>query len=81
MEAQTPYHASTSEQTVICITRKLTPERVEELVDIARFLEFRVTERYDEWVEIEDMRVDQADDADQRWDKLLARPEAKWRPA
>jgi hypothetical protein len=81
MEAQTPYHASTSEQTVIRIMRKLTPERVGELVDFARFLEFRATERYDEWVEIEDMRVDQADDADQRWDKLLARPEAKWRPA
>jgi hypothetical protein len=73
MEAQTPYQSSTPEQTVIQIMRQLPPERVSELVDFARFLEYRAAEGVDAYR----TATDEAGDADQRWDELLARPEAK----
>jgi hypothetical protein len=74
METQTTYRSATPEQTVVQIMRKLPPERVLELVDFARFLEFRGTEHYYDWVET---RSEQTAAAEQRWDELLARPEAK----
>ena len=76
MEDQMPYQASTPEQTVIHIMRKLPPERVTDLVDFARFLEFRATERYQDWVEAESEQGEQIA-ADRRWDDLFARPEAR----
>lgn len=77
METQTSYQASTPEQTVLRIMRKLTPERVAELVDFARFLEYRAGEGVGDSPEADDAATDDAGDADQRWDELLARPEAK----
>lgn len=77
METQTSYQASTPEQTVLRIMRRLAPERVAELVDFARFLEFRAAEDVGDWLEIENAATDQAGDADQRWDELFARPEAR----
>ncbi len=77
METQTSYQASTPEQTVIRIMRKLTPERVAALVDFARFLEYRAAKGIDGWPEADRAATDEAGDADQRWDELLARPEAK----
>ena len=77
MEVQMPYHSITPEQTVIRIMRKLSPERVSELIDFARFLEFQATERYQDWVKTEAVRDDQAGAADQRWEELFAQPEAK----
>ncbi len=74
MNAQPALRYSTSEEAVINIMRRLPPERVSELVDFARFLEFRATERYEDWVEIQS---EQAASAEQRWDELFARPEAK----
>lgn len=73
METQTTYRSATPEQTGDQIMRKLPPERVSELVDFARLLEFRATERYEDWMEI---RSEQAASAEQRWDELFARPEA-----
>ena len=77
METQTSYHTSTSEQTVIRIMRKLTPERVAALVDFARFLELRAAEGVGAWPETDTAATAQVGVADQRWDELLARPEAK----
>jgi hypothetical protein len=77
MEAQTPYQSSTPEQMVIQIMRQLPPERVSELVDFARFLEFSATERYRDWIEADNEGQEGSDDADQRWDALFARPEAR----
>lgn len=77
MEIQTSYHASSPEQTVIRIMRKLTPERVAALVGFARFLELRAAESVGAWPETDSAATDEAGDADQRWDELLARPEAK----
>lgn len=74
METQTTYRSATPEQTVVQIMRKLPPERVSELVDFARFLEFRATERFEDWVETQS---EQAASAERRWDELFARPEAK----
>ncbi len=74
METQTTYRSASSEQTVVQIMRKLPAERVSELVDFARFLEFRVTERYEDWAETQS---EQTASAEQRWNELLARPDAK----
>ena len=41
MQGQRLYESTIPEQTVIRIMRKLSPERVSDLVDYARFLEFR----------------------------------------
>lgn len=73
METQTSYQASTPEQTVLRIMRKLTPERVAALVDFARFLEYRAAEGVDDYR----TATDEVGDPDQRWDELLARPEAR----
>lgn len=77
METQASYHASAPEQTVIRIMRKLTPERVAALVDFARFLEYRAAEGVSGWPEAARAATDEAGDADQRWDELVARPDAK----
>jgi hypothetical protein len=77
METQTAYQSLTPEQTVIRIMRRLAPERVAALVDFARFLEYRAAEDIGDWPEIENAATDQAGDADQRWEELFARPEAK----
>ncbi len=68
---QTTVQPSAYEQTVISIMRRLPPERVLELVDFARFLEFQSTRKDDEGLE-EAICADE-----ERWDQLLARPEAK----
>lgn len=77
MEVPTPYHVSTPEQTVMRIMRKLSPERVSELVEFARFLEFRATEYYWDWIEAESEQHDEVGAAHQRWDELFAQPAAK----
>lgn len=69
---------STYERTVIKIMRKLPPERVTQLVDFARFLEFQTTEQYDEWLDTEEVETEEAVIASEAvWDELLTRPDAK----
>jgi hypothetical protein len=77
MEGQTPYETSSPEQTVIRIMRKLPPERVSDLVDFARFLEFRATERYQDWMETEGEHGEQTGLGDQHWDELFSRPKSR----
>jgi hypothetical protein len=66
------------EQTVIRIMRKLSPEQVQELVDFARFLEFRMTNK-DEGSEANDVpeTTESMTASEEQWEQLLARPEAK----
>ena len=71
MGMQTASQTSAYERTVIRIMRRLPPERVLQLVDFARFLEFQTTERYDEWLDEEETETKE------EWDELLAQPEAK----
>ena len=71
MGMQTTSQTSAYERTVIRIMRRLPPERVLQLVDFARFLEFQTTERYDEWLDEEETETKE------EWDELLAQPEAK----
>ncbi len=77
MQGQRLYESTIPEQTVIRIMRKLSPERVSDLVDYARFLEFRATERYQDWLEAAREQDDPSGAADQRWEELLARPAAR----
>jgi len=67
------------EQTLIRIMRKLSPERVLELVDFARFLELQTAKRADKWQrDEEEPETEEAIRAsEEEWDKLLAKPEAK----
>jgi len=58
--------------------RRLPPERVSQLVDFARFLEFQTTERYDDWLDEQETEIKEDMRAgEEKWDKLLAKPEAK----
>jgi hypothetical protein len=66
---QTASYPSIHEQAVLQIMRRLPPERLVELVDFARFLEFQATVQDKGWLE--------DDAAEDQWDQLLARPEAK----
>ncbi len=79
MEMQTDSQPSTYEQTVINIIRKLPPERVLQLVDFARFLEFQnVQASYDDWLDEEGTETEEGIRAsEEKWDELFARPEAK----
>jgi len=79
MEMQTASQSSTYEQTVINIIRKLPPERVLQLVDFARFLEFQIVqESYDDSSEEEETETEEGIRAsEEKWDELFAKPEAK----
>jgi len=58
--------------------RKLSPERVLELVDFARFLELQTAKRDDKLRYKEETETEEAIRAsEEAWDKLLAKPEAK----
>lgn len=75
---QTTAQPSAHEQTVVSIMRKLPPERILELVDFARFLELQSTKGYDEWLDEEKTETEEEICAgEERWDQLLAQPEAK----
>lgn len=65
------------EAELIQIVRTLPPERVAQLVDFARFLAYQATQASNGWDEEEaaqeaDLRADE-----ERWERLLSRPEAK----
>jgi hypothetical protein len=72
MEKRMHLQPSAYEQTVIGIIRKLPPEHVVQLVNFARFLEFQTTKEYKDWLEEEEIET-----AEEKWDELLAKPEAK----
>jgi hypothetical protein len=75
---QTNVHSSAYEQIVRRIMRSLPPERVLELVDFARFLEFQTTRREEYNTEEQDNETEEASQSgDERWEQLLAKPEAK----
>lgn len=61
------------ERTLIKIARTLPPNRVEQLVDFARFLEAQILS--EELIKEEDIAEIEADNA--RWDALLATDEAQ----
>lgn len=61
------------EQTLIRIARVLPPDRVEQLVDFARFLEAQLLS--EELLQEEDIAAIEADNA--QWDALLATDEAQ----
>ena len=69
METQTAVKPTDYEQTIITIMRKLPPERLPYLVEFARFLEFQTTIAPDS--------SPLAPDDEEKWDELLAKPEAK----
>ncbi len=58
--------------------RRLPPERVLELVDFAQFLEIQTTRKDEQDVGEEDTKTDEGFQAsDEKWEQLLAKPEAK----
>lgn len=66
---QTVPQSSPHEQIVLKIMRRLPPDRLAELVDFARFLDFQTIVQRE--VQLEETA------AEDEWDQLLARPEAK----
>ena len=79
MGMQTAFQSSTHEQTVINIIRELPPERVLQLVDFARFLEFQIVRKsYGDWLDEEEAETEEEIRAsEEKWDELFAKPEAK----
>ena len=78
MKTQTTLQVKTHEQKLVGIVRRLPPERVSQLVDFARFLEFQTTERYDDWLDEQETETkEEMRASEEKWDKLLAKPEAK----
>jgi len=66
------FQPSVYEQAVVGIIRKLPPEHVVQIVNFARFLEFQNTKECKDWLEEEEIET-----AEEEWDELLAKPEAK----
>jgi antitoxin (DNA-binding transcriptional repressor) of toxin-antitoxin stability system len=78
MEMQATGQPSAYEQTVLTIMRRLPPERVLQLVDFARFLEFQMTERYDYRSGQEEPETEEEIRAsEEKWNAPFAKPEAK----
>jgi hypothetical protein len=64
------------EKVLVNIIRRLPPERVSQVVDFARFLEFQVNEiEENDWLEEESQEEIEA--SEKKWDELFARPEAQ----
>jgi hypothetical protein len=75
---QTIAQPSAHERTVVSIMRKLPPERILELVDFARFLELQSTKECGEWLDEEETETEEEICAnEEKWDQLLAQPDAK----
>ncbi|MCL4859969.1 MAG: DUF2281 domain-containing protein [Caldilineaceae bacterium] len=65
------------EKELIQLVRTLPPERVAQLVDFARFLAFQTTQGSNGWDEEEAAQEAALRADEERWDRLLSRPEAK----
>lgn len=65
------------EQELIRITRTLPSERVAQLVDFARFLAYQTTQRSNGWDEEEATQEGDPRADEERWERLLSRPEAQ----
>jgi len=73
METQTALQFSTYEQAVIDIMRNLPSDRVLQLVDFARFLEFQVAhENGDDALNDEEFQASQ-----EKWETLFANPKSR----
>ncbi|MDL1965003.1 MAG: hypothetical protein LWW98_11910 [Deltaproteobacteria bacterium] len=79
MEMQTAFQSSVYEQTVINIIRKLPSERILQLIDFARFLEFQIVQKSsDDWLDKQETETKEGIRAsEEKWDKLFVKPEAK----
>jgi hypothetical protein len=77
MEMQTDLQTMAYEQRLIKIVRKLPPERVLEVIDFARFLEFQTTSAHGEPVLDEDEGDEEIALENARWDALLATDESQ----
>jgi hypothetical protein len=76
MEQQTIIHPSVYEQTLIDIIRTLPAERVSQIIDFARFIQSQ-TIADDGYDLIEDETEEEIRASEERWDRLLGRPEAQ----
>ena len=76
---QTTFQSSAYEQTVINIIRKLPTERILQLIDFARFLEFQIVQKSsDDWLDKEESETEEGICAsEEKWDELFVNPEAK----
>lgn len=75
MESQATSPAETTLQTLIRIVRTLPTERVSQVVDFARFIQLQTltdTSELDQEETEEEIRA-----SEEKWDQLLARPEAQ----
>ena len=72
MREHTDVQTSTYEQAVISIMRRLPPEQVAQLVNFAYFLKFQTTQEHRKWLKEGSPKA-----GAEKWEELLARPEAK----
>ncbi len=79
LETQAASQSSAYERTVINIIRKLPPERVQQLVDFARFLELQIAQKNhkDRFGEKEIETEEGIRASEEKWDVLFTKPEAK----
>ena len=79
MKMQTAFQISVYEQTVINIIRNLPPERILQLIDFARFLEFQsVHKNGDDPLDKEETETEEEiRTSEEKWDELFDKPEAK----
>jgi len=78
MEMQTALQPTTYEQSLISIVRKLPTERVSQVIDFARFIEWQVSESDDDGLfDDSEESEEEIRASEEKWDRLLAKPEAQ----
>ena len=79
MENQTTMqHTMAYERTLLGIVHRLPPERIFQLVDFARFLEFQTIRSDDVGLNEEETETEEEIRASEaKWDQLFAKPKAK----
>ena len=66
------------EQSLISIVRKLPTERVSQVIDLARFIEWPVSDSdNDDWLDDSEESEEEIRASEEKWDRLLAKPEAQ----
>ncbi len=67
---------SRQEKVLLALVRRIPPERVEQIIDFARFVQLRIDRPDFDSLILED-QVEEDRSSEASWDKLFARPEAQ----
>lgn len=77
METQPTMQLSAAEQVLVEVVRHLPSERVEQVIDFAKFIEWQISQTAIEKLTSEDLSDEESGPGDEQWERLLATRESE----